>query len=201
MIPEQFVILGALIGFIGTTTYLISTLKGETKPNKVSWFVWSLAPLIAFWAQINQGVGLVSLMTFMVGFGPLLVFLASFVNKKASWKITRLDLICGTLSIIGLILWQMTQVGNIAILFSLLADALAAVPTVIKSYKYPETENYWVYFLVGISSIITLLAIKDWNFETAAFPIYIFLIDLLLFVLIRFKIGKRLEVSSVSSRT
>jgi len=37
--------------------------------------------------EVTQGVGLRSIMTFMVGFGPVAVFVASFINIQAVWKI------------------------------------------------------------------------------------------------------------------
>ena len=188
MINQNFVYLGAIIFFIGSVGYIIKTLQGKIKPNKVTWFLWALAPLIAFAAQIKQGVGLQSLLTFMVGFMPIIIFLASFVNKKSYWKIERLDLICGSLSIIGLILWQITKVGNIAIVFSLISDFLAGWPTIIKSYQHPETENYVLYLGNAAFALITLLTIKVWNFETYSFSLYIFLVTLLIAILIKFKI-------------
>jgi len=191
MINENFVILGAVIGFAGSLSYIVATIKGKTKPNRVSWFLWALAPLIAFIAEMKQGVGIQSLMTFMVGFGPLLVFLASFINKKAEWKISRLDWFCGFLSLAGLFLWYITKVGNIAIIFAILADGFAAVPTIIKSYHFPETENWHVFLTSIINAGITLLTIKTWNFAHYGFPIYILIICLILFILIRFKIGRR----------
>src|SRR4029078_6496608 len=119
--------------------------------NKVTWFIWTIAPLIAFAAQVQQGIGLSSLTTFSVGFVPLLIFIASFVNKNSHWKITTLDIICGILSMIGLFFWFITQVGNVAIFFSILSDALAAIPTVIKSYKAPETETAQAYLFSGLN--------------------------------------------------
>lgn len=86
----------------------------------------------------------------MVGFNPLLIFLASFVNKKAYWEISKLDLSCGALAIAGLVLWLITGTGNLAIFFSILADGIAAIPTVIKSYHKPETENPNVFLGSGI---------------------------------------------------
>lgn len=193
MLDEKFVLVGLAIGSVGTISYLISTLKGETKPNKVSWLFWAIAPLIAFYAEIKQGVGLQSLLTFSVGFGPLLIFFASFVNKKAEWKISTLDIICGTLAMIGIILWLITKIGNLAILFSVLADGLAAIPTLVKSFKYPETENGAAFSFAGINAMFTLATIKSWTFARSAFPIYIFLIDIVLFSLIQFKLGTKLK--------
>ena len=105
MIDERFIFLGVALSFVGSLVYTILTIKGQAKPNRVSWFIWSLAPLIAFFAEVKQGVGIQSLATFVVGFGPLLTFIASFVNKKAYWKISKLDMICGGLSLVGLGLW------------------------------------------------------------------------------------------------
>ncbi len=194
MLHPNFVILGAIIFFLGSIGYIWNTVKGKVKPNKVTWFIWSLAPLIAFAAQINQGIGMEALLTFMIGFVPVIVFVASFINKKSYWKIERLDLICGSLSVTGLILWQITKVGNIAIFFSLVADFLALLPTLVKSYRQPETENYLLYFGNSIFALLTILTIKDWNFANYAFPLYIFVATLLLTVLIRFKIGRNFRV-------
>lgn len=194
MINQNFVIVGAIIAAIGSLSYIKDTLKGRVKPNRVSYLLWSLAPLIAFFAEIKQGVGIQALMTFVVGFLPLTIFTASFVNKKAVWNLTRFDLICGALSIIGLVLWYITKSGNIAIIFSILADGLASVPTVVKSFNYPETESAWPYFASTISAVLTLLTVKVWNLANIGFPLYIILITLVIFSLVQFKLGKRIYV-------
>lgn len=193
MINEKFVLIGAILNLLGSTTYAWNTFKGKTKPNRVTWFLWALAPLIAFSAQINEGVGLQSLMTFMVGFGPLMVFIASFLNKKAFWEITKLDIVCGVLSVVALILWAVTGDGNVAILLAIAADLLAGVPTLIKSYKAPETEHPDVFRNGAISAVITLLTIQTWTFANYGFALYILLICLTLYSLIRFKLGKRIS--------
>ncbi len=191
MLNPNFVIVGTLIGSIGGLSYLVYTLQGKVKPNRVTYLLWGLASSIAFAAQINQGVGIQSLMTFAAGFVPLLIFISSFFNKKSEWKITKFDLICGGLSLAGLTLWLITQVGNLAILFSVMADGLAALPTIIKSYKYPETESGWTYFTGAISGLLTLSTITNWSFAYYAFPLYILLANFIIAVLVQFKIGQR----------
>lgn len=193
ILHHNFVILGVLIGFVGGLSYLISTIKGKTKPNRVTWFFWALAPLVAFAAEVKEGVGIQSLMTFGVGFSPLLIFLASFVNKESVWELKRFDFVCGALSIIGLFLWYMTKNGNFAIFFSILADGTAAVPTLVKSYRFPETENYHVYLTAVISAVITLLTIEIWDFANFGFPIYILILCATFVFLIKFRAGKFIQ--------
>lgn len=184
MIPEQFVFLGAAFNIAGAVSYLIDTLKGKAQPNRVSWFLWAVAPLIAFSAQISKGVGYASLMTFLVGFNPAVIFLASFLNRKSVWKLGPFDYLCGIFSVAALVLWKITGEGNVAIFLGIVADFFASVPTIVKSYKHPETENYKVYLCGIISAAITLLVLKDWSFEFYAFAAYIALINILLTFLI-----------------
>jgi hypothetical protein len=196
MLHSNFVIVGTLIGAAGTVVYLKQTLKGNVKPNRVTFLLWSLIPFIAFSAQIKQGVGMESLMTFSTGFLPLTVFIASFVNKQAEWKLTRFDLMCGFLSLLGVALWMITKVGNIAILFSIVADGLAAVPTVVKAYKYPETEIAWPWIATAFGVVLTLLTLSTFTFANCGFIIYILALNILIYLLVQFRLGVKIQRSS-----
>ena len=194
MLNQNFVIIGTLIGTTGAIAYLWNTVKGKVKPNKVSFLLWGIAPMIAFVAQIQQGVGLQSLMTFSTGFLPFLTFIASFTNKNAEWKLTKFDVLCGFLSVVGLILWLITKVGNVAIFFSIVADGLAALPTVIKAYKYPETEIAWPWLATCFGVTLTLLTLQEWTFANSSFILYIFFVDLIIFILVQFKLGNKIKI-------
>lgn len=191
MLNKNFVIVGTLISASGAFAYLWDTIRGKIKPNRVSFLLWSIAPMIAFAAQIKQGVGLESLMTFSTGFLPLLTLIASFANKKAEWKLTKFDLVCGFLSVVGLILWLITKVGNVAIIFSIVADGLAALPTLVKAYKHPETEIAWPWLATCFGVFLTLLTLNEWTFANSGFIVYIFIVDLMIFSCVQFKLGER----------
>jgi hypothetical protein len=189
MISDKFVIVGAAFNLVGSSAYALSTMRGHTRPNRVSWFVWSLSAFVAFSAQLNQHVGLRSLMTFMVGFGPLMIFLASFVNRKSYWRLTRFDLLCGALSLFALVLWRLTGVGNVAIALSIGADVLATLPTLKKSFENPSTEHALPFLTGFISAVITLLTLNTWSFASGAFPLYILLCSAITFTLVQFRVG------------
>jgi len=193
MLNSNFIIVGTLIGTAGSVSYLINTVKGKVKPNRISFLLWSVVPFIAFFAQISQGVGLEALMTFSTGFLPLTVFIASFVNKKAEWKLSSFDLICGLLSLVGLALWMITKVGNVAIFFSIVADGLAAIPTIVKAYKYPDTEIAWPWIATVIGVILTLLTLSTFTFANSGFIIYILVLNTLIYVLVQFRLGEKLN--------
>jgi hypothetical protein len=117
------------------------------------------------------------------------VLIASFISHKSVWQLTRFDIVCGALSLIGLAAWFITRHGDVAIFFSIIADALAATPTIRKSWADPESESSLVYLLSAIGAGITILTINDFTFANTAFAAYLFTVCAVLFVLIRFKPG------------
>jgi hypothetical protein len=177
VIDPRFAILAALIILAGNGAYALDTVRGKTQPNRVSWMLWALAPMIAFAAEVAQGVGLNAVLTLAVGLGPLMVVVASFLDPKAYARVTPFDMGCGVLSLTALGAWAATGRGNVAILLSILADFLAAIPTIRKAYLYPRTEHAGA-FLAGVAgAALTLLTIapEDRGFASVAFPAYILL--------------------------
>ncbi len=195
MLDPHFVIFASLFNIVGSAVYAYKTFKGETKPNRVTWLLWIIIPMIAFFAELQEGVGLQSLMTFMIGFGPLLVFIASFLNKQSYWQMSKLDWACGILSIVALVAWQVSGHGDVAIAFSLLADGLAGLPTLIKSWKDPQSEHYAPYLAGAISAGITLLTITNWTFANYAFPVYILCTGVGVASIIYFSWGRLVSVA------
>lgn len=190
VIDEKFVLLGALLSAMGSLSYLRDTITGKAQPNRVTWLLWAIVPFIALSAQLNENVGAVAIVTFMAGFSPLLIFLASFTHRN-KWKVTKLDLTCGALSVTGIVLWQLTGDGVAAIAFSILADGLAAVPTIVKAYRHPETENWHVFALAMINAIIALLTVRTWDFTHYGFAAYVLVHCAILVILIAGKPGVR----------
>ena len=186
MLDRTLLVLSAVLVLAGGAGYLAGTLKGTVTPNRVTWFLWSLAPFVAFAGEVDKGVGLAAITTLMVGVNSLLVFAASFFTPRSVWQIGRLDAACGVLSLAGLVLWDVTREGNLAILLAIAADALAAAPTVVKAYVAPATEDARAYLLWALGSGVTLFTLHAWDFASAAFPVYLLVMSLTLFVLIKF---------------
>jgi len=192
VINVNWVYLGTAIGALGTAVYLRDTLRGTTKPHRVTWLLWAFAPLLAAAVELDDGVGLRALPTFMIGFMPLLVFIGSFHNPAADWKIRRIDYACGVMSVVGTIVWLVTRNGILAISAAIAADFLAGIPTLMKSWSHPKTETVYSYLGAVISMAILLLTITDWTFEEAAFPIFIVCVASVEVFLVGFEPGPRL---------
>lgn len=182
---QYIVFLGATVQLIGVSSYIKDILRGNTKPNKVTWLMWSIAPLIASFAAFSGGAGWTTLPIFMSGFGPLLVLIASFYNEKSYWKIETFDYFCGLCSLSALIFWIITKNPAIAIIFAIIGDGFAAIPTLMKSWKNPETETVDAYTTGLFNALTGFFAIKLWNFSSFAFPIYLVVINTSLIITIK----------------
>lgn len=187
MIDPYFVFLGAALGMIGSSVYAWRTLQGRASPNRVTFFLWSAAPLIGFLAQLDEGVGLPSVLTLAIGVGPALVFLASFFGRAAPWRLTAFDLGCGAVSVVALIIWLSMDNPTVAVIFAVLADLLGGIPTIRKAWRAPQTEDWRFFALSGTNGAITLLTITSWDVATWSFPVYITVVGygIALIVLVR----------------
>ncbi|MES3031653.1 MAG: hypothetical protein V4699_00210 [Patescibacteria group bacterium] len=172
MLPENIIFVAVLLNLVGQLWYIRGIIKGHAKPNLVSWFMWMLAPFIGVFFQLKAGVGLSVLPIFMAGFGSLTVIFVALFTKNAIWKINSFDLLCGAISLMALILYILTHNLELSIIFAILSDALAFIPTYIKSWKYPESESVAGYSWCIPANIIGLLVIKDWSFAIYSFGVY-----------------------------
>lgn len=170
-------IVGAILNSIGGLYYLYETIIGKAKPNRITWILWGIFPLITFAAQRAQGVETVSLVSLASGVTPLLIVAVSFFNRQAYWKTKPLDYACLSIGVIGMALWILTDNANLAIGFAIFADAAAALPTIVKSYKHPETESWIAFALGAFGFAVSLLALQEWTFENYAFVSYLFVLN------------------------
>jgi hypothetical protein len=180
MLPENIIYIGFVINIIAIIWYIRNIFYSGTKPNLVSWFIWALAPLVAVFLQLKAGAGISVLPVFMAGFGPLVIFIVCLFKKERYWKLTKFDLFCGFIAILALIIYILTNNLGISILFAILSDGLACIPTILKSWKFPETETGVVFFSGLIGNILALLIIKNWIFSIYSFSVYLILANLVI---------------------
>ncbi|MCL2341931.1 MAG: hypothetical protein FWC53_02525 [Firmicutes bacterium] len=179
---KYLVFVGVIIYLTGIGFYVKDMLKGQAKPNRVTWFMWSVTPLIATFAAIAAGVTWAVVPTFILGFGALVVFTISLFKKEAYWNISKFDLGCGVLAVLALILWYMTKQPVVAIVFSILSDFSSATPTLIKAWKHPESESSSTYITGVLSTITSFAAIETFNFASAAYPSYVVILNMLIVI-------------------
>jgi len=86
-----------------------------------------------------------------------------------------------------------TKVGNIAIVFGILADGFAFIPTLVKAFYYPESENHLPYTAGIVNGGIALMTIQVWNFQNFGYPLYLVLANGIFVLIVGFRLRKILS--------
>lgn len=94
MLDERFVYATLLLNLVGAAHYLVMIFRGHVQPNRASWALWAIAPGVVFAAELAEGVGIRTVMTFGITLDRLLVVVASYATKAAYWKLGALDYAC-----------------------------------------------------------------------------------------------------------
>ncbi len=189
MLPEKIIFITLFASAVGYIFYFKNIFYGQVRPNLVSWFLWMLGPFFGTFFQLKAGAGLSVLPVFLAGFGPFLVILFSLLRKNSIWKIGALDIFCGVLALLALVFYVLTRNLEVSILFAILSDGLAAVPTLVKSWKFPETESAGIYSFGIFNNALGLLVIQNWIFSIYSFNLYLLLVNLaIVFCILRKRI-------------
>lgn len=183
MLPVWFVGFSVAIRLLGGAQYAFGVLRGKARPNPITWFLWGLTPLIAFFAQVTEdGLSGQALVLLALAVTPLVVCVLAVVKHNTRQHFTPFAITCGLLALMGIVLWRITKMPSIATAFSILADIFATLPTLQKAYRDHKSEYAWPYAWSALSMVVTLLTITNWTFVVYAFPLYMFAINVVLFI-------------------
>src|SRR5437764_1341753 len=150
MLDPRFAILGAALVVLGELAYVVDVLRHQVRPNRVSWAVWTVPPLVCFIAQVDAGVGAASLLSLGMGIGALLVLLASFRNRHAYARLGPLDWSCALLAAVSAVIWAATNDVNTTVITVGAIDWLAALPIFVKAYRSPSSESGHSFLLCAL---------------------------------------------------
>lgn len=190
MLPAWFALFSVAIRLISGTQYAWGVMVGKAKPNPITWFLWGLTPLIAFLAQLQDGLTPQAGVLLALAVSPLVISALAVVRNGLRQHLTPFSITCGVLALAGIVLWQMTSIPELAIIFAIVADIFATLPTLQKAYRNPASEYAMPYMLSAGSMCIALLAIQQWTFLVYAFPLYMLLVNLTLFTFAAFPLRR-----------
>jgi hypothetical protein len=162
---------------------VLSTLKGKNRPNRATWIIWTavgislLASYAASGARETVWVAAANLAAFVF------VLALSFKYGVGGW--TALDITCLTGAVLGFGLWWWFDSPLPTLYSGLFIDLVGAVPTIVKAWKEPESEDLLAWVMFCLANALNLLAIKHWSVTMASYPVYmVFITSLLVAVLL-----------------
>ena len=163
--------------------YIISVVKGQTKPHPFSWFLWGMIGIITLYFYFRVGAQETLGLAVLGAIFPFVVFVFSLKYWKGSFS--RFDYVVLGLSLFSIILYLLFHSAAVSLSVSILADMFAFMPTIRKTYIDPSSESLSSWGLFLISYILSIVAISKWTYGVAVFPCYLALFGTIMCVLLK----------------
>jgi hypothetical protein len=101
---------------------------------------------------------------------PAIIVVLSVKYGQYQW--TKFDTAWVAVCVVTVIVWQTTQSPLLGIVGGVIADAIAATPQILKSWKDPKDEPVFPWAMFAFASALNILAVKAWTLEHWLFPVY-----------------------------
>lgn len=168
---ETIGIVAGILSLVGYVPYIVSIFQGKTRPNKATWIIWTIVGGLLAFSYLAEGDPNAIWLPFGYFIGPLIVAILSFRYGYSEWS--RLDKICLIVALVSVLPWLLAQDAILTLLINVLIDATGAIPTLVKAYRKPETEDFTAWMIFAIANTLQLFSISHWNLS-AIYPIYLF---------------------------
>ncbi len=178
---ETIGIIAGVLALGGYIPYIYSIFKGITKPNRATWIIWSIVGGLLGFSYLAEGDSNAIWLPLGYFIGPLFVAILSIWYGYTEW--TRLDKICLLIAVISIVPWILSKDATITLIINVLIDASGAIPTLVKTFKEPETEDLPAWVIFAIANTLQLFAISYLDI-TIMYPVYLFLLATSMVILI-----------------
>lgn len=177
------------VSFIAFIPYIYSTLRGEMKPNRATWWIWTLVGVMLGASYYSSGADSTIWVAVSYVIGPLVTAIISIKYGEGGW--TRFDKWCLLGVGVSLLLWWVFNTPLVALVALIFIDLCGALPTVHKVYRDPTSENRLAWLLFVTGNTLNLHAVKIWIFAIAVYPVYMFTGSLIIILIIFFRIDRQ----------
>lgn len=154
-------IIAVCLTFLAYIPYYRDILRHKTHPHIYSWSLWGLLTILIVALQIKGGAGLATLVTAAAGMLCVGVVILSLKHGKKD--ITISDTVVAILGLVAIGFWLIVDQPVVSIILVVIADYLAFIPTVRKSWHKPYTETLSLYVTNTIRFSLALLAVETYT--------------------------------------
>jgi hypothetical protein len=170
-------VLGIMAGILlipAFAIYVFSIFKGETRPNRATWWILALISTIAVFSYHGLGARDTIWLPIAYAAGYACIALLSLAYGDGPFSLSFLDRISLAGGLAGAIMYWLIDSPLLALLMVTLTELVALLPTATKSYSNPESENRYAWLLGTLASLLNIFAIGEWSFGIAAYPLWVF---------------------------
>jgi hypothetical protein len=167
-----FQILGLISGLIFFTVgfpYLFDTLRGKTRPHRVTWAIAVTLNLIGFANQFASGATNSLWMFGAATAMSIAIFTATLVKGVGGHS--RLDIFTLTFAFAGIALWVHYDDPLFSIIANTFVAVVALVPTYLKARRDPASETRILWLGGTVGAALGALSVGKWDVQLLIIPV------------------------------
>lgn len=168
-------IVAGVLSVFAYLPYIIDTIRGQTRPQRSTWFIWSILSSVSFFAQVTEGATDSLWFSGVQASGTILVSLLSIRFGTGSF-LNRADSFILTGAAFGLCLWYLTDSAVYALAIAIGISALGSVLTIAKAYRDPDSESILSWLVSFTSTIFAIISVGKLDAVILAYPVYLFVL-------------------------
>lgn len=165
-------LIAAALTLAGFIPYILSILRGQTRPHLYSWLIWAIATLVVGAAQWVSGGGVGAWVTLFSGAITCGIVVLVWLRFDSS-HIKPIDALFLIIAASALPAWYFTDNPLVAVIMLTLVDIAGFGPTFRKSYHAPFGENLTLFYLVCVRNLVAAAALEYYSLTTLMFPVVI----------------------------
>lgn len=170
--------LAGAIAIVAYVPYLRDTWSGKTRPNRATWWIYTVVGLVA--TSGSFAVGARESLTVPLVYATASLAVALVAIKRGEGGFTLLDRSCLATAAVSIVLWIATGDPVLAVLLNCVADLAGSLPTMVKAWREPARENRWGWILFLTANSLNLLLISDWNAWVSLYPVTLWFCSLVI---------------------
>jgi hypothetical protein len=144
-------------------------LRKKAQPHRITRLVILLAAIASVLGVVdsNNLAGVIFAGIFLVR----AAYLFAMSLKFGTGGSTPLDRTCLAVAALAMIAYVITGNGWVAITLAILADLIGYIPTFVKTWRQPSSEDPTFFAIEGLASLFGALAVAEWSIGVVL-PLY-----------------------------
>lgn len=168
-----------VISLVANIPYIVETIKGEVKPERISWLLWTILGFVYFFSTIYD----TGAMLFTLGevIAPILIFILAL--KYGVGGKSKFDLVSLAVALVALALLLTTSNVFLSLCLALFIDAIGIMLTIRKLHVDRASESKAFWGLCAVAAVFAVFSLHEYSATALMFPIYVLVVSLYIFII------------------
>lgn len=170
--PYQTIgVIAGTFSALGYVFYIrtLSTHAKNIRPNITSWILWTVSYILIVSSYYFSGARETIWVPFIYALANIVILF--LIYKHGQFRFSTLDITLLLATVVSVAVWIIFRSPFYALVINMAIDGMATLPTALKVYKKPLSEDKRSWLFWGLAGFTNLFAIRAWTPQIALYPI------------------------------